>query len=690
MVSGIIPRWIRISIVIGTALLLVLSGQAQSDPLSATGGISGRVTRAQNGAAINGATVRAIDMVFGFAVSSTTTNASGNYTITGLTPGQYAVRAEFGTLMPELYEGKDASGGISYADAIMVNASATTSGIDFALKRPVTIMGRVMNANGTLPLQDAGVAVFDSQGRFINSTLTDSAGEYAISGIFPQEIVVRASKEDYVIEYYNNRTYFQTPNALNPSEGSVVTGIDFTLDAAPIVRGTVTRMNGVTPVQFVLVSASHVLEPTSSYGVTTAADGTYRLPLQYGSGQYRVFTYHVDYAQRFYNNRLRQSQADLLTVTNGVTTSNINFRIPKYARVSGSVFEPNGVTPVTGAGLILYTLLNQTTLVPVYTANVTGNNFSFNQVDPGQVYLLLAGQGTRQVWYDRQLRPEGAVTEFELDEEEHRSGIMVRFTQPGSISGRVFAADGVTPLSGMTVQAYLNSPSYSYALLGEATSAADGSYTITVPGPGQYVVLAFGAGYAAETYNNHPGTYQTAGDLVTVTGGGNTPNINFSLASNSTSAYLTLNVTQQGTRPPKPSAAYEMLVRVVIKPTSGGPAVVNANYVAGVNGEIFIPGIPPGTYNIWVKGLNTLGAMSTHTLVVGSNTVTSALMRAGDTNGDNIVNLTDFTRFAPNFGKTVAWWNEFGYADFNGDGQVTITDFSLMATNFGATGTPAP
>jgi hypothetical protein len=59
-------------------------------------------------------------------------------------------------------------------------------------------------------------------------------------------------------------------------------------------------------------------------------------------------------------------------------------------------------------------------------------------------------------------------------------------------------------------------------------------------------------------------------------------------------------------------------------------------------------------------------------------------LRAGDMNGDNVVNLLDYNILRINYGSTAG-----GPADINGDGVVNIFDYTLLQGNYGKTGDPA-
>jgi hypothetical protein len=59
-------------------------------------------------------------------------------------------------------------------------------------------------------------------------------------------------------------------------------------------------------------------------------------------------------------------------------------------------------------------------------------------------------------------------------------------------------------------------------------------------------------------------------------------------------------------------------------------------------------------------------------------------LRAGDMNGDNVINLLDYNILRINYGSSSG-----GPADINGDGVVNIFDYTLMQINFGKSGDPA-
>jgi hypothetical protein len=64
------------------------------------------------------------------------------------------------------------------------------------------------------------------------------------------------------------------------------------------------------------------------------------------------------------------------------------------------------------------------------------------------------------------------------------------------------------------------------------------------------------------------------------------------------------------------------------------------------------------------------------------------LMRAGDCNGDNVVNSQDFITLQGSFGMSVGQAGYDDHGDMNGDRVVTANDFSLLMGNLGQGGAP--
>jgi hypothetical protein len=126
---------------------------------------------------------------------------------------------------------------------------------------------------------------------------------------------------------------------------------------------------------------------------------------------------------------------------------------------------------------------------------------------------------------------------------------------------------------------------------------------------------------------------------------------------------------------PAPHASWAITVTVSI----GG---ADHSLMTDQLGHFALPALSPGTFDIGVKHAHTLrNVASGVALAPGDNPVDFGMLREGDANDDNCVNITDFSIFASAFAPQYR-----PEADFDLDGNVNITDFSLLASSFGRCG----
>lgn len=139
-------------------------------------------------------------------------------------------------------------------------------------------------------------------------------------------------------------------------------------------------------------------------------------------------------------------------------------------------------------------------------------------------------------------------------------------------------------------------------------------------------------------------------------------------------AVLRGSVTLQG-RPAPPHPAWVLPVQV----EASGHGTFNLS--TNQEGRFEVPLPPLVNYVVKVKGSTTLRNVKNNVFIwPGVNDVHFGTLLAGDCNGDNTVDIVDFSIFRSLFGTPSA------QADLNGDGFVDIFDFSLLRTNFGRSG----
>jgi hypothetical protein len=148
---------------------------------------------------------------------------------------------------------------------------------------------------------------------------------------------------------------------------------------------------------------------------------------------------------------------------------------------------------------------------------------------------------------------------------------------------------------------------------------------------------------------------------------------------------ISASISLQG-RPAAPDPRWSIPLHVTLTAQGSPTPAYDSDVTTNQLGVFALQGFTPGTYLVRVKGLHTLSNVRTVVLNAGPNTLDLGTLREGDTDNNDIVNLTDFSLLAATFGKQSGNAGYDGRADFNGDGVVNLTDFSLLATNFGKSG----
>lgn len=218
-----------------------------------TGNISGTVTDSATGANLSSATITLLQA--DISKGQTTTDSSGNYTLTNLAPGTYDVRAEKINYQTQTQTGKTVSVG-------------QTTTVNFTLTPIVTtgnITGKVTSSTGA-NLAQATVSAYQSS-TLIKSTTTLSDGTYTLSNLNAGSYDLTASLSGYTS---------QTKTGISVVSGQTTSGINFSLTANPSqqygsLTGVVTNSSGQ------IVSGAKVTATLNrtSYSTTTISSGLY-------------------------------------------------------------------------------------------------------------------------------------------------------------------------------------------------------------------------------------------------------------------------------------------------------------------------------------------------------------------------------------------------------------------------------
>ncbi|MBK8022952.1 MAG: hypothetical protein IPK19_16385 [Chloroflexi bacterium] len=281
----------------------------------------------------------------------------------------------------------------------------------------------------------------------------------------------------------------------------------------------------------------------------------------------------------------------------------------------------------------------------------------------------------------------GANSEFELTLEV-RAGAQTVSEIDGYV---VFLADAMevvsitpisSPLGGVTASSFDNTAGViHFASQAAGDPYPSGTFQIALVQMRSKALTGVATNIGFDVLGGPPVSAVYAPGGINVLGGAEDAFIEFKAG-----AVINGHVTIQG------MSAANQWVWHTITPAGGG-TVAHAlwNYLDH-NGTFYlggnaIEGFPAGVYNIWVKHeLSLSSSVANVTLLEGSNDVVIPILRMGDANGDNVINIQDFSLLAAAFGSSNGQAAYNPAVDFNGDSLVNIADFSLLAASFGQVG----
>ncbi len=227
-----------------------------------------------------------------------------------------------------------------------------------------------------------------------------------------------------------------------------------------------------------------------------------------------------------------------------------------------------------------------------------------------------------------------------------------------------------------------------------ATRAADGALTLMVISksltgntPATINLAHFAAGAAAQAWQLTSANAITRLADAPVSGGA----ISASLPPLSVTLYVVPaakysvagTATLEGIAP----TAAPQTVTFAFRPTDGSATITKTASLSPAGGFSFA-GLPAKAYTLRVSGAKWLAANVPVNLTGGNVSGVNVTLLAGDANGDNSVDSSDFTALIGSFNSSISVAGS-GYdatADFNCDGSVDSSDFTLLIGNFNAVG----
>ena len=194
---------------------------------NASGGMAGRVMDSA-GVGIQNIGIDIFDTDSNW-VSSSLTDANGNYTIDAIPTGSYKVQF-WGSHLGYINEWYNDKKDFDSADLVSVTAPDTTTGIGAVLILGGQIAGRVHDSQD-IGIQNVWVWVYDTAYNLISYTQSDANGTYIIGGIPTGnfKVLFWSCFTGYMSEWYNDKVNSYSAETVSLTVPDTTTGIDAVL-----------------------------------------------------------------------------------------------------------------------------------------------------------------------------------------------------------------------------------------------------------------------------------------------------------------------------------------------------------------------------------------------------------------------------------------------------------------------------
>ena len=484
-----------------------------SAALQPGGQIAGRVTDVSTNAPLAGAVVCASGSA---GLGCATTNAGGEYTITGLNAGEYTVKFSASTYVPQYYNGKSEA---SEATPLSVTAGATRKGINAALRVGGRITGKVTDTSTKAALAGTLVCASDSGGG--NCGLTNEAGEYTITGLDSGEYAVKFSANTYVPQYYNGKVTAAEATPVSVTAGLTTTGINASLHVGGEITGKVTEASSKKAVAGTVVCATN--SSGGNCGLTNEA-GEYTIT-SLDTGEYTLKFSAATYVPQYYNGKAEASEATPVSVTAGATTASINAVLQLGGKITGTVTDAFAGKAVVGA----LVCASPSVGIGCATTNSAGE-YTITGLATGE-YTIKFSAATYDPQYYNGKAEVSEATPVTVKAGGAKSGVNAALRPSGEISGKVTDAATKNAIAGAKVCAA--------GAAGEACGLTNeaGEYALTGLDSGEYTVKFVAATYVPQYYSGN----------VSIKAGGATTGINAALQ---VGGHITGKVTDASSKKP--------------------------------------------------------------------------------------------------------------------------------------------
>lgn len=511
---------------------------------SGTGAISGVVTDSVTLFPLSSVAIHVLSQT-GVEVALAATNASGFYQVSGLAEGLYYVYASAGgDYIDELYDNQwcrySCASLYYYGNTIFVSEGQTTGNVNFSLEQYATISGTVTDQTSGAPISGAYIALYNASNNFFEtSTATTADGAYVLTRVLPGIYYVLAESDNHVDELYNNISCedalcdFSLGTAITPASGASITNINFVLGPSGRISGLLTDQLSGDP----LDGFVYLYDQTGSYYTYAYSSGGSYLFTDLPPGSYFAKASAYDHVEVLYDDIQCLTSCNPVTgtpivVTGGSETSGVNFSLPRWGAISGSVTDVSNGLPIENAWIFAWS----GDILAGYGFSSATGSYTVGGLPPGSYFVSVSHPEYIDELYNdfpcQSMCDPTAGTPVGVSLNSVTSGIDFALALGGGIRGTVVAADSGAPVTSAVVKIYNESGQE----ITTTFSTFDGSYQVLDLVAGTYYARVLDGSYLpvfmGQLYSGipcDPSCDVTSGTPIPVTLSQNTAGINFVL-----------------------------------------------------------------------------------------------------------------------------------------------------------------
>jgi len=494
----------------------------------------------------------------GTSLTTTTTDASGNYSFTGLYNGPYIVTPSKPAEYPYVYV-------FNPSNSPVTISGANKTGVNFVATKIIT----VYSISGTVTGDILAGVTMTLSGSNSGTTLTDASGNYTFRTLTNGSYTVTPSKTNY--------TFTPTSRQVTISGANVI-GADFTATGTFTISGTVTGdiQAGVTMTLSGSMSGTTLTDASGNYTFRTLINGTYTV-----TASKTNYTFTPPSRQ--------------VTIS-GANVIGVNFTATAYT-ISGTV-------TLSGSGLSGVTMTLSGTSSGI-TTTVASGNYSFTGLYNGTYTVTPNKTNYTFTPTSRQVTISGASV----------TGVNFTATGTFTISGTVSGdtqADVTMSLFGSVSTTTITDASGNYRF----TGISNGTYTITPRKSGYSFELPYrqvtisGANVIGADFTAHIASTYTISGTVTGDTQADVTDVTITILYDSvlgdtttnTSGNYTFSGLSNGTYTVTPSKANYTFSPSSTQVTISDADVTGVNFVATVVGGCSTWAEVYAKYEDYVKG----------------------------------------------------------------------------------------